>query len=102
VKTALVDSLKKGTNLNVVFKNSANTELTFTMPLAGFGKAFDGAPIDPKVLAEKQQQMQQELQKQLEAKAQAQRQQLEQKNGAPAAGAPAASPAPAAAAQPKQ
>jgi invasion protein IalB len=94
VKQPTIDAMKKGTTLNVVFKNSANNELTFTMPLAGFGKAFDGAPIDPKVLQAKQEQMQQDLQKQLEAKAQAQRQQLEQQNGAkPAAPAPAAAPA---------
>ncbi|MDX7950997.1 invasion associated locus B family protein [Lichenihabitans sp. Uapishka_5] len=97
IKGPQVDALKKGTTLNVAFKNSANNEVTFTMPLAGFGKAFDGAAIDPKVLQAKQEQMQQDLQKQLEAKAQAQRQQLEQSGAAkpatpaaPAAAAPAA------------
>ena len=33
------------------------------MPLAGFGKAFDGAPLDPKVLEEQQKKLQDELQK---------------------------------------
>ena len=89
VKQPTIDTLKKGTTLNVSFKNSANNELTFTMPLAGFGKAFDGPAIDPKVLQAKQEQMQQDLQKQLEEKAKTQRQQLEQQNGA----APAAKPA---------
>ena len=95
IKGPQVDALKKGTTLNVSFKNSANNEVTFTMPLAGFGKAFDGAAIDPKVLQAKQEQMQQDLQKQLEQKAQAQRQQLEQSGAKPGAApaAPAAAPA---------
>lgn len=94
VKGVTIDSLKKATALNVAVKNSANIEVDFGIPLAGFGKAFDGAAIDPKVLQAQQEQ----LQKQLEAKAQQQRQMLEQqqKAGAPAAGA---APAPAAPAQ---
>ena len=80
VKGGTVDALKKGTTLNVVFKNSANNELTFTMPVSGFGKAFDGPAIDPKVLQAQKQQVQQELLKQLEETAKAQRQQLEQPN----------------------
>lgn len=92
VKGPTIDSLKKGTVMNVAVKNSVNNEVSFGIPMAGFGKAFDGPAIDPKVLESQQQ----ELQKQLEAKAKAQRQQLEQQTGAaPAAGAPA--PAPAAA-----
>ena len=93
VKGPQLDAIKKGTTMNVSFKNSANNEVTFTMPLAGFGKAFDGPAIDPKVLQAKQEQMQQDLQKQLEAKALAQRQQLEQ--GKAAAPATPAAPAPA-------
>ena len=90
VKGTVIDTLKKGTMLNVAVKNSVNNEVNFAIPLAGFGKAFDGAPIDPKVLEAQQQ----ELQKQLEAKAQQQRQLLEKQNGAaPAAGATPAAPA---------
>ena len=37
--------------------------MTFAVPLAGFSKAFDGAPIDPKVLEEQQKKLQEELQK---------------------------------------
>ena len=94
VKGTVIDTLKKGTTLNIVFKNSMNNELTFTLPLSGFGKSFDGAPMDPKELQAKQEAVQQELQRQLEAKAKAQRQQLEQQSGA-ASTAPAAAPAPA-------
>ena len=96
IKQATLDSLKKGTTLNIVFKNSMNNELTFSLPVAGFGKAFDGAPIDPKELEAKQAAVQADLQKKLEERAKAQRQQLEQNGSAPAAGAaPAAGTAPA-------
>ncbi len=93
VKGPTIDSLKKATALNVAVKNSSNIEVDFGIPMAGFGKAFDGAAIDPKVL----QAQQEELQKQLEAKAQQQRQMLEQQQKANAAATPAApAPAPAA------
>lgn len=94
IKGPAIDSLKKGTSLNVVFKNSLNNELTFSMPLAGFGKAFDGAPMDPKELERKQQEVQQQLQQKLEERAKAEREQLEQQSGA-AKAAPAKAPAPA-------
>lgn len=88
VKGPTIDSMKKATALNVAVKNSANIEVDFGIPMAGFGKAFDGAPIDPKVL----QAQQEALQKQLEARAQQERQKLEnqQKAAAPAPAAPAA------------
>jgi hypothetical protein len=41
-------------------------EVTFAVPLVGFGKAFDGPPIDPKVLEEQQKKLQEELQKRSE------------------------------------
>ena len=45
------------------FKNQVGNEVTFQVPLAGFGKAFDGAPLDPQVLAEQQKKLQDEFQK---------------------------------------
>jgi len=60
---AFIGSMKKGTTLNVKFKNQVNNEVTFQVPLAGFGKAFDGAPLDPKVVEEQQKKLQEELQK---------------------------------------
>lgn len=90
VNGKVVDQMKKGTALNVVAKGPANNEITFSLPLANFGKGFDGAPIPTEVLQKRQEDQQAELQKQLQARAQAQRQQLEQ---APAAGAPTAAPA---------
>ena len=99
IKGPVLDQMKKGKQLNIVAKGLANNEVTFVLPLAGFGPAFDGPAIPPEVIAKQQQEMQAELQKQLEARAQAQRQQLE-KSAAPAAGAPAAA-APATPAAPK-
>ena len=98
--------MKKGTDLNIVAKGMANNEVTFALPLAGFGKGFDGPAIPPEVIAKEQQEMQAALQKQLQERAQAQREQLEKGAAAaspsPAAGTPApGAPAPAAPAAPK-
>ncbi|MFO1125610.1 MAG: invasion associated locus B family protein [Methylocystis sp.] len=87
VKKAVVDSMKKAEKMSVVVKNQGNAEVTFYLPLANFGKAFDGPAIDPKVLEEQQKRLQDELQK----KAEEERKRLEaQKGAAPAA--PAAAP----------
>lgn len=66
VKDDLFDALKKGAALNVSARNQAGKEVTFTVPTDGFGKAFDGPPVDPQVLAEQQKKIQEELQKQAE------------------------------------
>ncbi|MBM3577270.1 MAG: invasion associated locus B family protein [Alphaproteobacteria bacterium] len=89
VKKAVVDGMKKAEKMTVVVKNQANAEVTFYLPLANFGKAFDGPAIDPKVLEEQQKKLQEELQK----KAEEERKRLEaQKGAAPTvqSGAPAA------------
>ena len=104
VNGKVIDQMKKGTALNVIAKGPANNEITFALPLANFGKGFDGAPIPTEVLQKRQEEQQAELQKQLQARALAQRQQLEQ-SAAPAAGTPSApaagaAPAPAAPAKP--
>ncbi len=89
VKDDVVNAMKKGTILNVSVQNQVQREVTFAVPLAGFGKAFDGPPIDPKVLEEQQKKLQEELQKRSEEM----RKQLESQNaGKP--GAPAANAAP--------
>lgn len=84
VRAPQIDALKKGTTLNVLVKNQFNAEVTFGIPLAGFGKGFDGPPIDPKVLEDQQKQLQEELQKRGEEE----RKRLEST-------APAVAPAPA-------
>jgi invasion protein IalB len=63
VKDDVINAFKKGTTLNVSARNPTGRELTFAVPAAGFGKAFDGAPVDPKVLEEQQKKLQDELQK---------------------------------------
>lgn len=89
-----IDALRKAQLASVIVRNQANVEVTFNLPMKDFGAAFDGAPIDPKVL----EQQNQELQKQLQLRAEEQRKRLEQQqsNG----GAPA--PAPSAPATPAQ
>jgi invasion protein IalB len=91
VKDDFVASLKKGANLNVSVQNQMGRELTFAVPAAGFGKAFDGPPIDPKVLEEQQKKLQEELQK----KSEEMRQRLQSgAGGAGGAAAPSAQAAP--------
>jgi invasion protein IalB len=90
LKDDLVNAMKKGTTLNVSVQNQAMREVTFAVPLAGFGKAFDGPPMDPKVLEEQQKKLQEELQKRSEDM----RQRLQQQGGA-AGAAPATAGAPA-------
>jgi invasion protein IalB len=92
VKGPTIEELKKGTLLGVAVKNQVGNQITFTVPLAGFGKAFDGPPIDPKVLEEQQKKLQAELQK----RAEDERKRLEAAKpdaANPAPGAPAAAPA---------
>jgi invasion protein IalB len=83
VKDDFIGAFKKGTNLNVSVQNQAGREVTFAVPAAGFGKAFDGPAIDPKVLEEQQKKLQEELEKRSEEL----RKRLESNAGAPAAGA---------------
>ena len=66
VKKDIIEAAKKGTTMSVVVKNQANAEVVFNLPLAGFGKAFDGPAIDPKVLEEQQKKLAAELQKRAE------------------------------------
>ncbi|WP_112663469.1 invasion associated locus B family protein [Microvirga flavescens] len=63
VKDEFIAALKKGTSLNVSVQNQAGRMVTFAVPATGFGKAFDGPAIDPKVLEEQQKKLQEELEK---------------------------------------
>jgi invasion protein IalB len=84
-KPAVVDSMKKDGKLTVVLKNQASFEVTLNIPLAGFGKAYDGPAIDPKVLEEQQKRLEEDLKK----KAEEERKKLD------AGKAPTPAPAPA-------
>ncbi len=66
VKGTVLAELKKGTTLNVTVKNQVNNPITFAVPLAGFGKAFDGPAKDPKELEEERKRFEAELQKRAE------------------------------------
>ncbi|HEX2552871.1 MAG TPA: invasion associated locus B family protein [Microvirga sp.] len=90
VKDDFVAALKKGTILNVSVQGQGGREATFAVPAAGFGKAYDGAPIDPKVLADQQRRLQEELEK----KSDELRKRLEQQSGAAAAPSANAAPKP--------
>ncbi|MGO8797913.1 MAG: invasion associated locus B family protein [Roseiarcus sp.] len=94
---ATIATLKRAQTATVQVRNQANVEVNFTVPLKDFAAAFDGPPVDPKVLAQKNQ----ELQKQLEEKARLQREQLEKQSAQPAPAPPAAPQAPAAPQPPK-
>ncbi len=98
VKDDVLNSMKRGTNLNVSVQNPGGREVTFQIPLAGFGKSYDGNPIDPKILQEQQKKLQEEL----ERRSDEMRKRLEQSNAGAAAGGapPAAGAAPTLAAPP--
>jgi invasion protein IalB len=100
VKDDFINSMKKGNTLNISVQNQGAREVTFAVPMADFAKAFDGAPIDPKVLEEQQKALQDELAKRQEEL----RKRLGGAEatpgaapapGTPAAPAPGATPAPA-------
>ncbi len=86
VKDDMINAIKRGTTLNVSVQNQGTREVTFAIPLAGFGKAFDGAPIDPKVLEEQQKKLQEAMEKQQD--------ELRKRLGGDASAAPGAAPAP--------
>jgi invasion protein IalB len=95
IKGTILADLKKGTAMNVTVKNQVNNLVTFAVPLAGFGKAFDGPAKDPKELEEERKKFEAELQK----RAEEERKKLEAAEPAKTdSGKPAqpASPAPAA------
>jgi invasion protein IalB len=66
IKGPTVNDMKGGTSLSIAVRNQANNEVTFAVPLAGFGDAFDGPAVDPKVLQAEQQKFQDELKKRAE------------------------------------
>ena len=97
VKDDFVAAMKRGTTINVSVQNQVGREVTFAVPLAGFGKAFDGPAIDPKILEDQQKKLQEELEKRSDEM----RKRLEQQGNAGAAATPAPAPTAGAAAAPK-
>ena len=76
-----------GDVLSISVQNQFGQEVSFQVPLAGFGKAFDGPPIDPAVLEAQQKKLEEQMQKQAEEM----RQKMQQQQGG---AAPAPAPAP--------
>ena len=74
----MLDTMKKGKSVDVNVRNRDSAEVIFQVPLDGFGAAFDGPAIDPKVLQEQQQKLQAELQKRAEDRAQEARSQQDE------------------------
>src|SRR5712675_249267 len=62
----LIGKLKKGQGLVVQGINSQGQFISLVLPLTDFGKAYDGAPTDPKVFEEQQKKLQDDLQKRAE------------------------------------
>jgi invasion protein IalB len=87
----MIAKMKTGQGLVVQAINSTGQPISLVLPLADFGKAYDGPPTDPKVFEEQQKKLQEELQR----RADEARKKLEgQQGGAPAGAAPAPAPAP--------
>ena len=63
ISNDFINSMKKGTTLNIAVQNQTQKEVAFAVPLTGFGQAFDGPAVDPKVLEEQQRKLQAELEK---------------------------------------
>jgi invasion protein IalB len=83
----MIAKMKQGQGLVVQAINSTGQPISLVLPLADFGKAYDGPPTDPKVFEEQQKKLQEELQR----RADEARKKLEQQQGG---GGAAPSPAP--------
>ena len=85
----LIGKMKKGQGLVIQAINSTGQPISLVLPLADFGKAYDGPPTDPKVFEEQQKKLQEELQR----RADEARKKLESQQGQPqSSNAPPASP----------
>jgi invasion protein IalB len=90
----LIAKMKKGQGLVIQAINSTGQPISLVLPLADFGKAYDGPPTDPKVFEEQQKKLQEELQR----RADEARKKLEGQQGQPQSSA--APPAPQASGKP--
>jgi invasion protein IalB len=59
----LIDKMKKGRNLVVQGINGSGQSVSIPVPLADFATAYEGAPIDPKVVEDRQKQLEEQLRK---------------------------------------
>ena len=84
MKDDQIAAMKKGTTLNISVQNQFAREVTFQVPLAGFGKVYDGPPDRSGRSGAAAEGLQDQMQKQADEM----RKKLEQGGGQP--GAPGA------------
>lgn len=60
-KEEQIVALKKSGQIKIDLQNPAAREVNLVVPMDGFGKSYDGAPIDPKILQEQARKLQEEL-----------------------------------------
>jgi invasion protein IalB len=87
-KSDLVDKLKKGKTLTIQAINPGGYQISISVPLMDFAKAYDGAPTDQKVVIERERKLEGELQRRAEEthkKLEGQQPQAPQSGTAPAA-----------------
>ena len=94
--TDLIGKMKKGQGLVIQAINSTGQPISLVLPLADFGKAYDGPPTDPKVFEEQQKKLQEELQR----RADEARKKLENQQGQPQSSNTPATPSPQASGKP--
>ncbi len=88
----LIAKMKKGQGLVIQAINSTGQPISLVLPLADFGKAYDGPPTDPKVFEEQQKKLQDELQRRAdEARKKLESQQGQPQSSNPVPGSPQAS-----------
>jgi invasion protein IalB len=92
----LIGKMKKGQGLVIQAINSTGQPISLVLPLADFGKAYDGPPTDPKVFEEQQKKLQDELQR----RADEARKKLESQQGQPQSSNAPAAPSPQASGKP--
>jgi invasion protein IalB len=92
----LITKMKKGQGLVIQAINSTGQPISLVLPLADFGKAYDGPPTDPKVFEEQQKKLQDELQR----RADEARKKLESQQGQPQSSNTPAAPSPQASGKP--
>lgn len=77
VDAAYIAKMKKGAKLSLTTLNQQAQPVRFDMTLKGFTSAYDGAPVDPKQVANDQKKLQDMLRKRAEEQ---RKKRLEQKN----------------------
>ena len=84
VQDDTTSAMKKGTTMAVTVMNQAGREITFAVPLTGFGKTYDGPPLSPEALKKQQD----DFKKEAERRAQDLRTRILQSPVAPSVSAP--------------